>query len=225
MGLKDENAALEFNLLDNGIDFVLRGINELFEPSLELRDYIDPKDRSPASYKYGILHLFSGFLLLLKERLRRHLDASIFKGQTREVRRKIERGEIPNTVDLDEALERLALGPRVEFSDSELKTIRKIQNFRNLFEHYKFSASRYELWASISEFLVLIDRFLVEEIGLTLEEVAGESDLIERIKSIEAVWERIVSRKEIEWRSGMEATVRRFRRQRESPCRHQTRIP
>ncbi len=125
-----KNILIELDLFANGIDFILTGIDGLFEDSLELRFYPSPLERSLRSYKYGILHLFSGFLLLLKERLRRHLEEMIFKGSVNEVRAKLKGDRIPNTIDLDEALDRMEMGPRVTFSESELKTIRRMQDLR-----------------------------------------------------------------------------------------------
>ncbi len=70
---------------DDGIDFILKGIDELFDDNLELRGtdvYTTgiATDISAHAYKYGVLHLFSGFLLLLKEKLARHLPALIYTG-------------------------------------------------------------------------------------------------------------------------------------------------
>ncbi|WP_190939277.1 hypothetical protein [Nostoc flagelliforme] len=56
-----------------------------------------------------MLHIFFDFLLLLKERLSRRLPEFIFKGRVNEVKQKISSGKIPNTIDLDEALERLEI--------------------------------------------------------------------------------------------------------------------
>ncbi|WP_157867376.1 hypothetical protein [Gloeothece citriformis] len=108
--MNDEKIALilEINLLDNGMDFILKGIDELFDEDHMLRGYSTATDITISSYKYGILHLFSGFLLLLKERLYRHLPELIFKGNIADVKNKLasnkNQNKTLNTVDLDEAL-------------------------------------------------------------------------------------------------------------------------
>ncbi|MHC5731209.1 MAG: hypothetical protein ACYTXY_45380, partial [Nostoc sp.] len=112
--------------------------------------------------------------MLLKERLSRHLPELIFKGRVNEVKQKMSSGKTPNTIDLDEALDRLEIGPKVIFSKDELEVIRTVQDIRNQFEHYKFSANRYHLWTNISKFLELIDRFLVNELQINIE-VSSES--------------------------------------------------
>ena len=111
MSVEDSDSALKLNLLDNGVDFILKGIDELFDSDHVLREYSTATDITISSYKYGVLHLFSGFLLLLKERLSRHLSELIFKGKVNEVRQKISSGKTPNTIDFDEALERLEIAP------------------------------------------------------------------------------------------------------------------
>ncbi|MGF1524520.1 MAG: hypothetical protein ACFBSF_19530 [Leptolyngbyaceae cyanobacterium] len=123
-----EDHILELSLLENGLDFIIRGIDELYElyDDIEYQQYIYPISQPQKDYKYGVLHLFSGFLLLLKERLSHHMTGLIFEGRMEDVRRKLDKGKELNTVNLDEALERLEIGPKVVFSESDAKIIRKI---------------------------------------------------------------------------------------------------
>lgn len=100
----------------------------------------------------------------------------IFTGKLAEIRRKLQAGKrVPATVDLDEAVERLEIGPKVSFSEDELEVIRKIQDFRNQFEHYKVTANKYQLWAEVTKFLDIIEKFLQEELGIELEKFSKES--------------------------------------------------
>jgi hypothetical protein len=107
MSHQEPNIKVELSLLENGLDFILKGIDELFDEEHVIREYSTTTDIDSSRYKYGVIHLFSGFLLLLKERLSRHVPELIFKGKISEVKQKIAKGRTPNTVDLDEALERL----------------------------------------------------------------------------------------------------------------------
>lgn len=50
----------------------------------------------------------------------------IFEGRMEEVRKKLNSGKELNTVNLDEALERLQIGLKVIFSKSDTEIIRKI---------------------------------------------------------------------------------------------------
>jgi hypothetical protein len=211
MSTNNSDIILELNLLDNGIDFILKGIDELFDEQHAWAGYSNPVDVTPSRYKYGYLHLFSGFLLLLKERLSRHLPELIFKGKIAEVKQRLASGKTPNTVDLDEALERLEIGPKVTFSDDELKVIRNMQDFRNQFEHYKVSANKYQLWANVSEFLALIDRFLVQELQITIESSADSLELRQKIQTIESIWERIREQREQEWKQDIQYRLKKFK--------------
>lgn len=201
---------IELDLLNNGIDFLLTGIDELFDDELLFMPYtVAPPERSARSYKYGMLHLYSGFILLLKERLKRHLPELIFVGKLSEIRAKEDKTKL-NTIDLDEALERLEIGPRVVFSRDDIEIIRRIQTFRNRAEHYEISINPYEVWANLIHFLGIIDRFMINELGVRLEAATEDSRLLHKIKSIEAVWERVRCEQEDQWRRDIAASRERF---------------
>ncbi len=65
-----------------------------------------------------------------------------------------------------------------------------MQNVRNKFEHYEISANKYELWSKLSKFLELIDKFLVEELHISIEKSPEALELQEKIHKIDSVWER-----------------------------------
>jgi hypothetical protein len=171
---------LSLSLLENGLDFILKGLDELFGENHTLKN-AKATEVETRNFKYGITNLFSGFLLLLKERLSRHIPELIFMGRLSEIKQKLQSGKrIPVTVDLDEALERLEIGPKVTFTQDEIEVIRKIQDFRNQFEHYKITANKYQLWAEISKFLDIIEKFLRHELGIELEKYSKESKLLHK---------------------------------------------
>jgi hypothetical protein len=214
MSTEDTSSTLEINLLQNGIDFILKGIDELFDKEFELKGYINALDVSPTNYKYGILHLFSGFLLLLKERLYRHMPELIFTGKIADVRLKL-KNKVPHTVDLDEALERLEIGPRVTFTEGEIQTIRKMREFRNQFEHYQVSVNKYEVWSVVSAFLGLIDKFLVQELQINIEQSTENLILIGKIHQIEAIWSRIEKQRIVYWSEGVNEKLAEFQTNRD----------
>ncbi|MEH2002102.1 MAG: hypothetical protein V7L00_25775 [Nostoc sp.] len=212
MSNEKSDTTLQFNLLDNGVDFILKGIDELFDEAHVLREYSSATHITISSYKYGVLHLFSGFLLLLKERLSRHLPELIFKGRVNEVKQKISSGKTPNTIDLDEALERLEIGPKVIFSNDELEVIRTVQDIRNQFEHYKVSTNKYRLWTNISKFLELIDKFLVNELQINIEASSESLELQKKIHTIDSIWKRIEQQKKQKWNQDIQLKLRKFKR-------------
>lgn len=187
---ESSNIKVELSLLNNGLDFILKGIDELFDNNYVMREFSRAVDIGTSSYKYGVLNLFSGFLLLLKERLFRHIPELIYKGNLKDIRNKLASGKIPNTVDLDEALEKLEIGPKFEFCERDVKLIRYVQDVRNKFEHYTISVDKYELWSNLSKFLALIDKFLVEELHITIENSPEAVEIQEKVHKIDSVWER-----------------------------------
>jgi hypothetical protein len=214
MSRQEDDILVELNLLENALDFISKGIDELFDEEYRLFP-VDPPERPIGNYKYGVLDLYSGFLLLIKERLVQHHSESIFIGSMADVRAKLSKGRTPNTVNLDEALERLDLGPRVVFSDKDLACIRSIQRFRNAFEHHQVRVNPYQLWAELSRFLQIIDQFLVDHLGIRLEERVEHEALYDKIQNIERVWQRIVEKQEAEWRHDMQRRLHEFQSSRE----------
>jgi hypothetical protein len=203
MSHQEPNIKVELSLLENGLDFILKGIDELFDEEHVIREYSTATDIDSSRYKYGVIHLFSGFLLLLKERLSRHVPELIFKGKISEVKQKIAKGRTPNKVDLDEALERLEFGPRVVFSEDDLDVIRLIQRIRNEFEHYKVSVNKHYLWQNVSIFLELIDQFLIEELHINIESSTQSVEIQRKIHKISSVWKRVdLKRRKDIWNKG-----------------------
>ena len=187
---ESSNIQLELSLLNNGLDFILKGIDELFDDDYVMREYSSAVDIGTSSYKYGVLNLFSSFLLLLKERLYRHRPELIFAGNPEDIRNKLDSKKIPNIVNLDEALKKLEIGPKFVFSERDVKLIRYVQDVRNKFEHYTISVDKYELWSYLSKFLELIDKFLVEELHISIENSPEALELQEKIHEIDSVWKR-----------------------------------
>ena len=182
--------SIKLNLLENGIDFILKGIDELFEnDDVFLSLNIDAKN-----IKYGCILLFAGFLLLLKERLAQHLPELIFQGDLRTIREKCKKGNNLKTINLNCALERLEIGPKVKFTDSDLEVIFRMQYFRNIIEHYKFEFDKYEILVSINSFLNVIDKFMLDELQIDIVKTEDSKKLISKIRKINSVYEREINK-------------------------------
>lgn len=206
---KDDPVLKKLSLLDNALDFILKGIDELFDDEYEFKP-VEPTSRSIGSYKYGILHLFGGFLLLLKERLARHVPELIYIGSIQAAQEKLRNGKVPNTVDLDEALDRLAGGPRIAFLDRDIKCIRFMQGLRNAFEHFEVSVNPYQVWSEISNFLKIIDDFLVEHLDIQLENSVEGRELYGKIQRIDQVWQRVQRKHADQWFVEMQTKLQEF---------------
>ena len=75
----DANRVLKLTLMENGLDFIREGVEALYAEE-------ETSAPPPRAHKYALLHVFSGALLVLKERLRREHESLIFKDVSRSVR-------------------------------------------------------------------------------------------------------------------------------------------
>jgi len=218
---------ISLNLLENGLDFIIRGLDELYVYDSEER-FIIPVSQPQKDYKYGILHLFAGFLLLLKEKLSRDTPKLIYRDFPKKIERlnqHLNQGIRPCTVDLDEALERLKkldnIENRVNFTDSDMSVIRKIQDYRNIFEHYKIeSIKTLELKNVITSFIDLIDRFLDEHLGINITSLYLSSEIRVKILSIKLIYDRMVTDYKNAIRVRGEEKIKEFKKVRKSVLRN-----
>ena len=134
------------SMLENGIDFIVRGVDGFFWP-----------DDDPArAYKYALLNLFSGVLLILKERISRVNPSAIFvKGN--------------KTLGFDEVIEKIESVAGVKLSPQEVNLLRKVRNLRNKIEHHQFEVDRRETDLLVGELASFVCLFLRDHLGIPLE--------------------------------------------------------
>jgi PAS domain-containing protein len=168
-GKKVEPAKLNLDLLNNAIDFIQSGVR-----------YFLHDEPDPASHKYAILHLSSGFVLLLKERLRREHPSLIFK-DVRDVSK-------PNgkTVDFDEAVSRLESCAGVKLSEKTMGVLRTAQGLRNRAEHYEFVIELKHAQAVIGDLSDAIYHFMRDELGVSLRRQV-EPEVWERMQYLTGI--------------------------------------
>ena len=142
---------LKLNLMNNGLDFIQSGVR-----------YFLHDEPNPISHKYAILHLFSGLVLLLKERLKREHHTLIF--------REVKDATKPNakTIDFDEVVSRLEACAGVVFDDKAKKTLRTAHGIRNLIEHYELTIDVRQAQAIIGDISELAYLFMRDELGVRL---------------------------------------------------------
>lgn len=202
--------ALSLNLLENGIDFIIRGLDELYEvdDDIEYEQYIFPISKPQKDYKYGILHLFSGYLLILKYKLFLKSEQLIFNKNG-------------HTLDYKNTLIKLetSLEPPVNFTPEQKKVVTNIQEYRNCFEHYQvIDLDVYDLNLKINDFIELIYTFLIEHLDLDIASNSFNTNpkTLLKICSILPIYEKIINkRKEEITRLGNEKVVK-FKTVRES---------
>jgi hypothetical protein len=198
---------ISLNLLENGMDFIIRGLDELYEldDDYEYERYIFPSSKPQKDYKYGILHLYSGFLLLLKERLFRDSPDSIYINPASKTK------TINYTVSLTK-LENLA--SPVTFTPADKAIIDKIQEYRNCFEHYVVTNLDVDdLSKVIVSFIDLIYKFLINHLGidLSLNPFSTDPKTIAKILSIESIYNHIIDKRKSEITLLGEEKVNKFK--------------
>lgn len=179
---EEKKTKLKLDLLNNGIDFIRSGV-EYF-----LHDEPDPR-----AHKYAVLHLFSGLLLLLKERLRREHPSLIFK----EVRHAGK--DTAKSVDFDEVIERLEACGNVSLSDRQKRLLRSAQKMRNHLEHYEFEIDLKQAQSMIGRLSEFIYCFMQDELGDRLEKHVSLR-VWHRMQELREIAKRVEAEQAAEWR-------------------------
>jgi len=143
----------ELDLLENGLDFVRSGI-EIF---------YGRKAPKPRAHKYAILHVFSGMLLLLKERLARIQPSLVFVDKTK--------AGTPGakTTNYHQTFDRLA-AHGVIIDQAKRDVLDRIQILRNAIEHYNVELSLTESREVIGEMVSFVHGFCIKELNIFIEE-------------------------------------------------------
>jgi len=116
------------NLLENGLDYIYEAVEPIFVAHKQ----------SQHSWKYSVLHLYSGIQLLLKERLRREHWSLIFQDINSADLAKLEKGNFVSVYH-DELVRRLQNIANVTVNDEPIKNLRDL---RNRFEHFEINIAQ-----------------------------------------------------------------------------------
>jgi hypothetical protein len=163
-----EMAKIILNLLDNSIDYIYEAV----EPILK------GHDKSNHSWKYSVLHLYSGIELLLKEKLRQEHWSLIFQDISSATSRKLENGDFVSVYH-DELIKRLKNISKVDFDDEPIK---KLRDLRNRFEHFEVDISLSECQNIVATALDEIIKFW--ETYLKAVSTVQQQEKFQRIKTI-----------------------------------------
>lgn len=161
-------AKIILNLLDNGLDYIYKAVKPIFCASI----------RSEHSWKYSILHIYSGIELLLKERLKQEHWSLIFQDINNADFRKMEKGDF-TSVYHDELVKRLQGIAKVTINDAPIK---KLQDLRNRFEHFEVNIALEECEVIVAEALDEIIKFW--ENNLANSCTVEQQKIFDTIKSI-----------------------------------------
>lgn len=162
---------LKQTLLENALDHIHEGIERFFS-----------RDRpTPSEHKFGLSDLYTGVLLLLKERLRR-VNSSLILQPTKRNPQK--------TVDYHEMLARLEANAGIKLRKPDQDMLGSVRELRNPIEHGDVvidlnDAER--MVAGLTSFAYLFAR---DHLAIELEQVL-DSDTFLRVSQLNGVAERL----------------------------------
>lgn len=140
---------IQFDLLENGLDFVLSALDIIIEPKNETQ------------IKYSILHLSAGIELILKERLRNEHWTLIFENTNSANTSDLASGDF-QSVNLETALLRLENICGVPISDKDKQYLRELRKRRNKIEHFAFKEIEPAIKSLVSKVLSTMFSFITE---------------------------------------------------------------
>jgi hypothetical protein len=142
---------LSFELLENGLDFVLSGLENLAD------------ETDPRSLKYAVLHLAAGLELILKERLRRHDWRLIFERPDKADEALLQSGGF-KSVRFETCVERLKTDCGIEIADGDKGKLNALRDRRNRLEHFRLSDSVVAVKAASAEVVGFLVDFIDEHL-------------------------------------------------------------
>ncbi len=140
---------IQFDLLENGLDFVLSALDPIIEPKNETQ------------IKYSILHLSAGIELILKERLRNEHWTLIFENTNSANTSDLSSGDF-QSVNLENALIRLENICGITISNKDKQYLRELRKRRNRIEHFAFKEIEPAIKSLVSKVLSTIFTFITE---------------------------------------------------------------
>lgn len=172
---KAARKVLELNLFENGVDFIRSAIEDYF-----LND-----TAKPAAFKYAVLHMYAGVLLLLKERIRREAPLFVFKKNKK-------------TLNFSE-IQSVLPSAGVTLQATDLKMLKKFQERRNVLEHYECHLDLEMTKALLGQLAAFTYFFLRDQLSEDLEDHLEASTAL-RLRELKGIYERRTSENRRAWR-------------------------
>jgi flagellin-specific chaperone FliS len=154
---------VSFNLLENGVDSIIEGMN-----------YFISDSKTSRKYKFALLLVAHGVELILKERLARINDILIYANIDKLDRLDRNDTESLPTVSLLDAIERLKHA-KVAIDPKWVMVCRRMQKKRNEIQHLRVSLDIDEAKNIVGETIDFLIPFMRDELGKDLEQLVSDS--------------------------------------------------
>lgn len=139
-----------FSLLKNGLDFIVSG--------LEAATHEDGKNT-----KYAVLHVWSGILLILKERIRQEHWSLLFSDQNKASMPAFSSGDFQG-VNYEPIIKILKNICSVQLTQDSIDKLDKLRRARNKVEHFTFELSPDAFKSIVAAALEFIIEFIDEQL-------------------------------------------------------------
>jgi formylmethanofuran dehydrogenase subunit E len=168
---KTKPVVIKQTLLENALDHLREGIERFFSK----------EEPSTGAHKFGLSDIYTGVLLLLKERLRRTSPALILQPTKK----------MPNkTVDFNELLKRLETDAGVTLDATDRAMLEAVRDLRNAVEHAEVSLTLSEAEQMIAGMTSFAYLFARDELGVALEAELDPTTFL-RVSDLRKVAERL----------------------------------
>jgi hypothetical protein len=164
----------EFSLLENGLDFVLSGLEHLTAASS------GQNLTTKRHLKYAVLHLSSGIELVFKERLRQEHWSLLFHDVNKASKQQYDLGDFISVTSA-EAQDRLTGVCGIKLPQKQQTDLNNFRKRRNKLEHFGAVDSLPAVMASVSSMVSLLIDFV--EFAFTTESLSEEEVLLSAIRT------------------------------------------
>lgn len=117
---------VEFNLLENGLDFISSSLEQISDTQY-----------SNQNIKYALLHIWSGILLILKEKIAQEHWSLLFAQQNKISLKAFENGDF-QSINFEQIKQLLVDVCQISIDQTHLSNLEVLKKKRNLIEHFKF---------------------------------------------------------------------------------------
>ena len=173
---------VEFSLLENGLDFILRAL-----------EYLEG-GHSDRDIKYATLHLSSGIELIFKERMRRENWELLFHYSNQINRDIYESGDF-RSIGIKTSLARLEEHCDVEFEEEDKILISNFRSRRNKIEHLRVSDTYEAMVSAMVKLLTILMGFIGNHLSnVTDKETELLNEIRKKLVDFEAFHEEQLSK-------------------------------
>ncbi|RZF21728.1 hypothetical protein DAY19_08545 [Halobacteriovorax vibrionivorans] len=162
-----DHHGFEQSLLHNGLDFILEGMIKLGEDNVR-------------SKKYALLNIYSGFLLVMKELLRREHWSLLFNKRKEPNFKDFQNGDF-ESIGIKDTISRLKNVIGLELTKEFEFELEKIRKIRNRIEHFEFSESSTVFESLSVKAVIEVLEFISEHID-TEEILENEKQALQKIR-------------------------------------------